>query len=539
MPKSTTTPFSDRRAPNKSPTTLRTRQSAGLLEKGCTSFATHFDARQLLSQERAPIDQLLEEEGNKAAQRQAKEASEDRHARGSDYNRKHGRDYRSHRSDGSSTRPDLFEGKLESTGSRRGSLVGSRDGYRSNRSSNGINDDSDGNSANRDFRGYRRRHRSRSPRRDRSDDRFPDRRGDRYRRDRSPDVRRRHDSDRRRSEERKDELSSRDNESRDSGDRAVLSEEQRDKRTVFVQQLAGALRDRDVRRFFESRAGPVHDVQIVRDRHSQRSKGVGYVEFKNEADVAKAIELTGKKLMDVPIIVSLSEAEKNRVARETNRGPTQHGQPIKRLYVGNIDFSIDEEVLRAVFQEFGPVEKVEIHRDEHGRSKGYGFVDFLNTADAQQALKDLQHDFAIGGRVIRVGHGPQNSASSTARESQGLNDTQRGSDHSGLVSSLPQRPWLLVAFASSMYGLRKKADWQKFLEEDFKGECAAKYGEVLHIGIDTSSTEGELYIKFKSTEGSLKAYQGLQGRSYDGRFIYCDYVVDAVYNALFPKAAML
>jgi hypothetical protein len=52
----------------------------------------------------------------------------------------------------------------------------------------------------------------------------------------------------------------------------VLTEEERDLRTVFVQQLAARLRTKELVKFFE-KAGPVREAQIVKDRVSGRSKG--------------------------------------------------------------------------------------------------------------------------------------------------------------------------------------------------------------------------------------------------------------------------
>lgn len=51
-----------------------------------------------------------------------------------------------------------------------------------------------------------------------------------------------------------------------------LSGEERDKRTIFVQQLAARLRTRELIEFF-SKAGAVRDAQIVKDRVTGRSKG--------------------------------------------------------------------------------------------------------------------------------------------------------------------------------------------------------------------------------------------------------------------------
>jgi RNA recognition motif-containing protein len=47
---------------------------------------------------------------------------------------------------------------------------------------------------------------------------------------------------------------------------------ERDRRTVFVQQLAARLRTKELIAFFE-KVGPVKEAQIVKDRVSGRSKG--------------------------------------------------------------------------------------------------------------------------------------------------------------------------------------------------------------------------------------------------------------------------
>lgn len=50
------------------------------------------------------------------------------------------------------------------------------------------------------------------------------------------------------------------------------TEDERDRRTVFVQQLAARLRTKELIAFFE-KVGPVKEAQIVKDKVSGRSKG--------------------------------------------------------------------------------------------------------------------------------------------------------------------------------------------------------------------------------------------------------------------------
>ncbi|KAK9449413.1 uncharacterized protein V1518DRAFT_373171 [Limtongia smithiae] len=219
-----------------------------------------------------------------------------------------------------------------------------------------------------------------------------------------------------------------------------LSEDERDKRTIFVQQLAARLRTKELMKFFEQ-AGPVRDAQIVKDRVSGRSKGVGYVEFRDIESVQKAINMTGQKLLDIPVIVQVTEAEKNRLARAESSASAQqaleeqrqqiggHG-PYHRLYVGNIHFAVTESDLKQIFQSYGDVDFVVLQKDESSRSKGYGFVQFADRESAQSALE--LNGFKLGGRPIRVGHGNEKINSEAAETLlQRLNGSPGGELASG------------------------------------------------------------------------------------------------------------
>ena len=88
-----------------------------------------------------------------------------------------------------------------------------------------------------------------------------------------------------------------------------------------------------------------------------------------------AIQLTGQKLLGIPIIAQLTEAEKNRQARTgEGSGHSNSSIPFHRLYVGNIHFSITESDLQNVFEPFGELEFVQLQKDDQVRSRGYGFV---------------------------------------------------------------------------------------------------------------------------------------------------------------------
>jgi len=72
------------------------------------------------------------------------------------------------------------------------------------------------------------------------------------------------------------------------------------------------------------------------------------------------------------------------------------------IYVGNLPFSVTEEMLRQVFAQTGEVTVVKIITDAYsGRPKGFGFVEMPNQTEAQRAIKEL-NSHALDGRNIIV-----------------------------------------------------------------------------------------------------------------------------------------
>ena len=74
----------------------------------------------------------------------------------------------------------------------------------------------------------------------------------------------------------------------------------------------------------------------------------------------------------------------------------------KKLYVGGVPYSSTDADLKAHFEECGPVVSATIIMDKMtGRSKGFGFVEMENDADAMTAIDKFNNqDFQ--GRKLTV-----------------------------------------------------------------------------------------------------------------------------------------
>jgi cold-inducible RNA-binding protein len=74
----------------------------------------------------------------------------------------------------------------------------------------------------------------------------------------------------------------------------------------------------------------------------------------------------------------------------------------KRLYVGNLPYTVGEDQLRSLFSQAGSVIDVHIPSDrETGRPRGFAFVEMATDAEAQQAI-DQFDGTPLDNRQLRV-----------------------------------------------------------------------------------------------------------------------------------------
>ena len=73
-----------------------------------------------------------------------------------------------------------------------------------------------------------------------------------------------------------------------------------------------------------------------------------------------------------------------------------------KIYVGNISYDVTEEDLRQAFEAMGQVTSVSIIKDKFsGRSKGFGFVEMPEKAEAESAITNLNGK-ELQGRALNV-----------------------------------------------------------------------------------------------------------------------------------------
>ena len=82
---------------------------------------------------------------------------------------------------------------------------------------------------------------------------------------------------------------------------------------------------------------------------------------------------------------------------------TEKSDNAKKIFVGNLDFSVTTADIKALFEaSAGPVEGVNIRKDRVTKQpKGFAFVTFVNADDAQRAL-DVMQNTVHRGRLLSI-----------------------------------------------------------------------------------------------------------------------------------------
>ncbi|KAB7497212.1 Polyadenylate-binding protein, partial [Armadillidium nasatum] len=131
---------------------------------------------------------------------------------------------------------------------------------------------------------------------------------------------------------------------------------------------------------------------VCKNSVTNESLGYAYVNFENEADADRAIDVFNFELMN---------GKPMRVMR-SQRDPSLRKSGAGNIFIKNLDQSIDSKTLYDTFSAFGSILSCKIATNEDGSSKGYGFIQFEKEEDAKIAIKKA-NGMLICGLLVYVG----------------------------------------------------------------------------------------------------------------------------------------
>lgn len=200
---------------------------------------------------------------------------------------------------------------------------------------------------------------------------------------------------------------------------------------VYVKNIQVDVTDDEFRELFE-RYGEVTSSSLAREPEG-KSRGFGFVNFTTHESAAKAVDdLNGNDFHGQDLYVGRAQKkhereEELRRSYEAARQEKANKYQGVNLYIKNLDDDVDDDKLRQMFSEFGPITSAKVMRDtigesddedkegkdkenqkdsgdeakeegekkekksdrKLGKSKGFGFVCFANPDDATKAVSDM------------------------------------------------------------------------------------------------------------------------------------------------------
>uniref|UniRef100_A0A914N6T1 RRM domain-containing protein n=1 Tax=Meloidogyne incognita TaxID=6306 RepID=A0A914N6T1_MELIC len=153
---------------------------------------------------------------------------------------------------------------------------------------------------------------------------------------------------------------------------------------MFVGQIPKSWDENKLIEFF-TQYGPVFQLNILRDKGSEESKGCCFVTFYHRKDAINA----QNALHNVHTMPGLSHPVQMKPADTENRND-------RKLFIGMLSKSMDESDVRKIFKEFGQIEECNILRDQ-GKSKGCAFLTFVSRSCALQAVRKMNQSQIFEG----------------------------------------------------------------------------------------------------------------------------------------------
>ncbi|GAB2300641.1 Polyadenylate-binding protein 7 [Dionaea muscipula] len=223
-------------------------------------------------------------------------------------------------------------------------------------------------------------------------------------------------------------------------------------------------------------------VRVCRDASSGRSLCYGYVNFIVPQDAAvRAIETKNHTPLNGKTI---------RVTW-SHRDPDARKSGVGNVFVKNLCDSIDSVKLQEMFGKFGNISSCKVAVTEEGKSKGYGFVQFVSEVSANAAIEKLNGS-TIAGKQIYVGKFVKKS---------------------DRISTNPDIKYTNLYMKNLDSDISEEA-----LEEKF-----SRFGKIVSLAIakdESGASKGFAFVNFDNSDDARKAMEAMNGSQLGSKTLY-------------------
>ena len=159
-----------------------------------------------------------------------------------------------------------------------------------------------------------------------------------------------------------------------------------DKRTLFVNNLPFDINKEQIKNTFKN-YGNILDIRIIYNPSTQKPRGYGYIEFEDESSIDKIINSDKNFIINErKIIVSKS------ISVEKLRNAVKYV-----IHISNLNFKVKEKDIENLLKKEiyedndinlnDEIRKILLCKDDEGKFKGYGFIEFNNKESFDKCLK--------------------------------------------------------------------------------------------------------------------------------------------------------
>lgn len=169
---------------------------------------------------------------------------------------------------------------------------------------------------------------------------------------------------------------------------------------VYVKNIDTEVTEEEFEELFK-KFGAITSATLSKDSEGN-SRGFGFVNFEGHEAASKAVEelndleFKGKKLYVGRAQKKYEREEELKKQYEAARLEKSNKYLGVNLYIKNLDDSIDDDKLREVFAVHGTITSAKVMTDDHGKSKGFGFVCFTSPEEATKAVTEMNQHMVAG-----------------------------------------------------------------------------------------------------------------------------------------------